>query len=94
MYGNNLSARTVRKRLFDVGYKRRKVSEAITISKINREKRMKFCRGKSEWTVNEDWIKVIFSDETQVVVGQKKKNYMEKRLREIFTPVCWAIWQF
>lgn len=53
----NLSSRTVRRRLFDEGYKRRRVSKVTTISKVNREKRIKFCREKFEWTVDENWKK-------------------------------------
>ena len=88
MYGNNLSARTVRRRLFNEGYKRRRVSKATTISKINREKRREFCREKSGWTVNENWKKVIFSDETQVVVGQNKKLFIWRKDEEKYLPQC------
>jgi hypothetical protein len=31
-----------------------------------------WCRSKLGWTLDRNWKKVIFSDETQVVVDQKK----------------------
>ena len=56
-YGQDLSTRTVRRRLFEEGYKRRRVSKATTVSKINRDKRMKFCWEKKAWSINENWKK-------------------------------------
>ena len=43
---------------------------------MKHEKRMKFCREKSGWTMEENWKKVIFSDETQTVIGNNKKIYI------------------
>ena len=37
--------------------------------KFNRQRRIFWCRGKRHWRP-EQWQKGIFSDETQVVIGQ------------------------
>ena len=68
--------------------RRRRVSIATTISKINREKRREICREKSGWSINENWKKVIFSDETQVVVGQNKKLFQWRKDEEKYLPQC------
>ena len=62
---DNLSSRTVRRRLFESGYKRRVISKKITIRKENRARRCSFCRQRLTWTVRNNWCKVIFSDETR-----------------------------
>jgi len=67
---DNLSSRTVRRRLFESGYKRR------VISKENRAHRCSFCRQQLAWTVRDNWCKVIFSDETKVVIEAGKKIYV------------------
>ena len=87
-YGQDISTRTVRRRLFEEGYKRRQVSKATTVSKINRGKRMKFCWGKKAWSINENWKKVIFSDEAQVVIGKNRKIYIWRKDEEKYSPQC------
>ena len=62
---DNLTSRTVRRCLFESGYKRRVISKKITIRKENRARRCSFCRQKLTWTVRNNWCKVIFRDETR-----------------------------
>ena len=49
-----LSTRTVRRRLFDLGYKRCVVTKKITIGPKKRKARVDCCRGKERWTVERD----------------------------------------
>jgi hypothetical protein len=37
---------------------------------------------KLTWTVRNNWCKVIFSDETKVVIGAEKKIYNWRRCNE------------
>ena len=67
--GTRLSKRTIRRRLYQEGYRRGKIQKTLTICKVNRQRRILRCRGKRHWRP-EQWQKVIFSDETQVVIGQ------------------------
>ena len=80
----NVSSKTVCRRLFLEGYKRRVVSKKITISQVNRQRRVGFCRRKLHWTVDQ-WSHIIFSDETKTIVGQHREIYVwrkaDKRLR-------------
>jgi transposase len=71
-----VSLRTVRRRLFDNKYKQHVVSKTITIRKVNRSRRTSFCRQKLHWNVHNNRRKVIFSDETKIVIGQDKKIYV------------------
>jgi hypothetical protein len=88
---DNLSFRTVRRRLFESGYKRRVISKKITIRKENRACRCSFCRQKLTWTVRNNWCKVIFSDETKVVIGTERKMYAWRRCNERLYPECTGI---
>ena len=90
---DNLSSRTVRRRLFESGYKRRVISKKITIRKENRARRCSFCRQKLTWTstVCNNWYKVIFSDETKVVIEEDKKIYVWRRCNECLYPECTGI---
>jgi transposase len=67
----NVSSRTVCRRLFREGYKCRVVSKKITISQINRQRRVALCRRKLHWWVDQ-WSHIIFSDETKIILGQNR----------------------
>jgi len=62
----NYSIRSIRRRHFDSGFKRRPVSKKITIGPFNRERRLRFFRSEINWSVENDWAKIIFSDNTRV----------------------------
>jgi transposase-like protein len=90
---DNLSSRTVRRRLFGSGYKRRVISKKITIRKENRACRCSFCRQKLTWTstVCNNWCKVLFSDKTKVEIEEDKKIYAWRRCNECLYPECTGI---
>ena len=83
-----LSQRTVQRRLHDAGFKRIRIANSITIRGVNQGKRRLFCRSKYHWNVRKHWSKIIFSDETQVVIGKNKKIYVWRRSHETFMPQC------
>ena len=85
---NNLSSRTVRRRLFEFGYKRRVISKVITIGPVNRQRRLTYSRLKLHWTVPNQWSKVIFSDETKVEIGVDRKIYVWRTKDERLHPDC------
>ena len=70
---NTLSSRTVRRRLRFYGFTRRKIKKTLTIRTENRKKRVQWCRSKLRWTLNRQWKKVTFSDETQIVIDQNNR---------------------
>lgn len=83
-----ISLTTVKRRLKFHGYKRRVVKKKIVISKQNRVRRRAWCRGKLHMTVENYWRKVIFSDETQVVLGKDRKVYIWRKDNEKWLPRC------
>lgn len=83
-----LSSRTVRRRLFESGFKRRPVTKKITIGPRNREKRLRYCRTKLHWNVQENWSRIIFSDETKIEIGNDSKVYVWRRSDERFHSDC------
>ncbi|MCG8112906.1 MAG: IS630 family transposase [Candidatus Thiodiazotropha taylori] len=83
-----ISRTTVKRRLKFHGYKRRVVKKKTVISKKNRVRRRAWCHGKLHVTVNNYWRKVIFSDETQVVLGKDSKVYVWGKDNEKWLPRC------
>ena len=46
---------------------------------IQSGRRLRFCRSKVNWSVENDWAKIIFSDEKKVQIGaDKNKLCMEE----------------
>ena len=83
-----LSKETVKRRLKFYGYKRRVVKKKIVISKINRLRRRAWCRTKLHLTVENFWKNVIFTDETQTVLGKDLRNYIWRKDDEKWAPRC------
>lgn len=81
---SSVSSRTVRRRLRFPGYTRRKIRKTLTIRKENRSRRINWCISKLGWTLERHWKKVIFSDETQVVIDRNKLVYVWRRADEIW----------
>ena len=88
---SSVSSRTVRRRLRFFRFTRRKTRKTLTIRSANRTRRINWCRGKLHWTVNNHWKKVIFSDETQVVIDQNKRVYVWRRPDEVWRPECLGV---
>ena len=85
---NTISSRTVRRRLRFHGFRRRKIRKTLTIRTENRHRRVYWCRSKLRWTLNRDWKRVIFSDETQVVVDSNNCVYVWKCPDDVWRPEC------
>jgi hypothetical protein len=62
----------------------------FTQRKIFPHRRVHWCKSKRRWTLNRDWERVIFSDETQVVVDSSNRvyNYVRRRPDEVWRPEC------
>ena len=79
------SQTTIRRHLRQLGFKRRVLKKNKLIRTVNRQKRMKFCKEKINWSI-EQWKNVIFSDETMVVVGNDQKLYVWQKSDEKYAP--------
>lgn len=61
----NVSTRTIRRRLFDAGLKSYTPAKKPRLSPKNVADRVAFCRKYEKWSVS-DWEKVLFSDESTI----------------------------
>ena len=64
-----------------------KSSESVE-NKQNRVRRVAWCRTKLHMTVKNYWRKVIFTDETQIVLGKDRKIYVWRKDNETWLPRC------
>jgi hypothetical protein len=49
------------------------VRKNIIIREANVRGRLAWARGKIYWTVERDWSRVIFSDESKIIVGENNR---------------------
>ncbi|KAJ4428052.1 hypothetical protein ANN_24066 [Periplaneta americana] len=86
--GLSISARTVRRKLFDNGLKARAPRKKPFLNKRQRENRVNGCKYYQSWT-NDDWAKVIWSDETRIsIFGSDGIKYVRRRNGEALNPEC------
>ena len=64
----HISARTVRKRLLEVGLKGCKARKKPYLSQANKKKRLEFAKNHENWTPD-DWGKIVWSDESNFEVS-------------------------
>jgi hypothetical protein len=72
--------RTVQNHLHKHGFSKSVSKKRVIVSKVNRAKRLSCCRKKRSSKVVGEWDRVIFSDESQVVLGNDNRIliYMEE----------------
>ena len=61
--------------LLSEGYKRRLAKKKMVVREANRKKRVKWCKKRTGRTVDNYWKKVMFLDESQIVLGTNN-HYM------------------
>ncbi|XP_053389875.1 uncharacterized protein LOC128552840 [Mercenaria mercenaria] len=83
-----ISSRTVRRGLKFHKYTRRNVRNTLTINTTNRKRRVSWCKQKLHSTLNRNWNKVIFTDETQVKLDSLKRVSVWRKADEIWRPGC------
>ena len=83
-----VSKRTVQRALYQEGYNRRVVKKKVRVREVNRKKRVKWARENLHWTVRGQWDKVIFSDESQVMVGNNNRIYIWRKRDEAESRDC------
>ena len=60
----------------------------MVIREVNRKKRLSWCLGKRRLTVEQYWQNIIFSDESQVVIGDNHRVYVWRKANEAYLPQC------
>uniref|UniRef100_A0A3B1JB81 Transposase Tc1-like domain-containing protein n=1 Tax=Astyanax mexicanus TaxID=7994 RepID=A0A3B1JB81_ASTMX len=67
--GANVCDRTVRNRLKEMGFQYRKAKRKPSLTPKHKRTRLQWAKERQSWTVD-DWMKVIFSDESRICIGQ------------------------
>jgi transposase len=80
-----VSARTARRRMDEVGLHGRVQQEEHAYTDENIRRRISFAEGYSRWT-EDDWSRVIFSDETHFYLGQHGHQYVQRPIGAALDP--------
>lgn len=67
--GVKVCDRTVQNRLKEMGFSYRKAKRKPSLTLKQKRTRLQWAKERQSWTVN-DWMKVIFSDESRICIGQ------------------------
>ena len=79
-------AKTVRRKLKEHRLRRGVYRKRVVVKTVNRKKRVSWCRGKRWQTVNNFWKNIIFSDESQVYIGEDQRIYIWRKPEEGWRP--------
>jgi hypothetical protein len=79
------SARTVRRRMDEVGLYGRISRTEYVLSERDIQRRLSFAQGYDNWTVN-DWGRVIFSDETHIEVYGRSRVWVQRPVGAAYDP--------
>ena len=85
------SQKTVQRVLHSEGYKRRLTKKKMVVWEANRKKRVKWCKERRGRTVDNYWKKVIFSDESQIVLGTNNRVYIWRKDDESTTHILFVL---
>jgi transposase len=80
-----ISARTVRRRLDEMGLFGRVQQDEHAYTDENIRRRLSFAEGYSRWT-EEDWARVVFSDETHFYLGHHGREYVQRPVSMALDP--------
>jgi hypothetical protein len=79
--GIQISGITIWRILRRMGFKKTKPTRKPGLTKRMREERLAWALAHEHWTL-EDWKRVIFSDETSVVIGHRRGGYRVWRTKD------------
>ena len=86
--GVTSSARTVRRRLDDVGLFGRMDRKKPLLTDLHRQLRLQWAKERKNWGVDQ-WYKVIWSNESKFnLFGSNGRVYIRRRVREDYLPEC------
>ena len=74
---DRVSTSTIKRVLCNSGLSGRVSCCKPSLTKKNKRNRLVWCRNKLEWN-NIDWSKIIFSDETKMVIAARRHQFVRK----------------
>jgi len=81
-----VSRLTVQYLLGKHGFHRRVARKRVIVKSVNRKKRLAWYLNKRKWTVNGQWDRVIFLDESHIVIGNDSRVYVWRNNGEGYRP--------
>ena len=86
--GSNVSTRTVRRELHEMGFRGRAATHKPKITMRNAKHRLEWCKAHHHWTL-EQWKHVIWSDESRFTIWQSDGRIWVWRMPgERYLPEC------
>uniref|UniRef100_A0A8C1NF85 Transposase Tc1-like domain-containing protein n=1 Tax=Cyprinus carpio TaxID=7962 RepID=A0A8C1NF85_CYPCA len=87
--GVHVCDRTVRNRLKEMGFTYRKAKRKPSLTSKQKKTRFQWAKERQSWTVD-DWMRVIFSDESRICIGQGDDagTFVWCRSNEIYEDNC------
>ncbi|OHW89545.1 hypothetical protein CSPAE12_11872, partial [Colletotrichum incanum] len=86
--GIDISASTVYRILRHAGFRKTKPTRKPGLTAQMKQQRLNWCLAHRHWTL-EDWKKVVWSDETSVVLNHRRGSYrLWRRAYEAYTKSC------
>ncbi|CAJ0951568.1 unnamed protein product [Ranitomeya imitator] len=87
--GVNVCDRTVRNRLKEMEFTYRKAKRKPSLTPKQKKTRLQWAKEKQWWTVD-DWMNVVFSDESRICIGQGDDDgtFVWCRSNEIYKDDC------
>lgn len=73
--GDHVSVSTVKRALYDMGFKAKKPLQKPILNAVHRSTRLEWAKKHKDWTI-EMWRRVVFSDETMVYIGEAKSKFV------------------
>ena len=72
--GINLSNRTIRNRLHEMGFSDMNAKPKPTLRERQRRLRLKCAKDRLSWTVIDVWMKIVFSDKSRISIGSADRS--------------------
>ena len=85
--GAQVSTKTVRRRLVKAGLTGCVAAKRPLLTLAHRKKRLDWCRERKDWT-NEQWKKVLWSDESVFELIPTRRVWVRRRKNERYHPDC------
>lgn len=87
--GRRVSARTIRRRLRSADLRCRRPYKGLILTQRHRQERVRWCRARLRWRLNNEWSHILFSDESRfTLLHSDGRARVYRRQNERFADSC------
>ena len=79
---NAVAKRTLQYHLHENGFKQRVQRKKLVIKEVNRKKKTVMCREKRRLSVENNWKRIIFLEESKIMIGHDGRVYVWRKAGE------------